>query len=517
MRVCYEFRQRTARACALALGLLSGLSATPGYAALEDGKWFLYSSKHFEVYSKLKEKVVAQRISDLEAFRAVVHLITGTTDKGEYNHPTKLVLLPTQSQIEGVYKIPGAAGFMRPGLRSNLLVIGKHHKSNILSSANEIAFHEYVHYLVRNATSFNYPTWYDEGFAELFSSTEFKDDRARFGVIPKKSAYSILSERRMPLAKVLSVNSTFSLPRRKRLPFYARSWLLVHYLQLSEQAGTQKLRSKSKDFLKKYNEGADPEKAFVEVFGMPLQTFDKELKAYEKTNLPSYSVPLDRLDYDKTHTRTRLTEAEIAYELAYQIVEQNPVYARKLFKRILKSAPEDARAIAGLGVTWQMQEDFKQARTYMEKAVALAPDDYLLHIEIADLIFAACVSSDWAECGWDQSRQSYAQHTETAYRLAPELLETKVNYARTLNILDRGDEVLPIAESAHALAPWNLQVLITLGIAQLQSNQLDQGEKTLNRALGWSGETPGIQAEIRKALMEVELNRRAKKVSTQEN
>jgi len=506
---------RTRQNFVFALTLLVSGYAGSTQAALENGKWHRYTSSNFEVYSKLKEKVVAERIKDLEAFRAVVHLITGIKDKGNYNHTTKLMLLPTQSQIQTVYKIPNASGFMRPGLRSNLMVIGKHHKRNLLSSANEIAFHEYVHYLVRNATSFNYPTWYDEGFADLFSATEFKEDHARIGVIPKKSAYSILEQRRMALADVLPVKSTRSLPKKKILPFYAQSWLLVHYLQLSDQANSENLRQKTNEFLKQYNQGAEPKKAFVEVFGMSLKSFDRELKAYEKLNLPSYGIPLEKLNYDKSYKKVGLSEDEITYEIAYQVITTNPTYARKLFKRILKASPTDARAMAGLGVTWQMEMDYTRARTWMKKALQLAPDDYILHIEMADLINVACSPSEWTKCGWNQPRQTYSQHSQTAYRLAPELLETKVGYSQTLNLLDRGDEVLPIAQSAYALAPWNLQVIILLGLAEVSSGQLDRGEKTLNRALGWSGETPEVQEEIRQALMQLEMLRLGQKKPTE--
>ena len=498
---------KTAVTPTLLATLLLSLLSVSSQAAIESGKWQRYNSKNFEVYSKLSEKLVAKRISDLEAFRVVVHMLTDTKDRGNYNHTTKLMLLSTQAEIDTVYKIEGASGFMRPGLRDNLMVVGKHDKRNLLSGANEIAFHEYVHYLMRNASPAIYPSWYDEGFAELLSSTEFKSGKARVGVIPKGSAYSLTLGARFPVAKMLPVTSTWSLPKRKRAAFYARSWLLVHYLYFSPAAREQNLGAKTVQYLERINRGESAEAAFHDAYGQTPEALETDLRDYEKAGLPSYSIPLEKLEVDVGYTKVALTKSEIAYELGYQILGNNPKRARKLFTRILKDEPTDARALAGLGVIEQIEGNYNAAADIMQSALKIAPDDYLLHIEMGDLLTGACQGSEWANCGFEQALKTSAKHFETAYQLEPDLLETNARYASALNEMGRAEEALPLLEKAATLAPWSQQVVMLLGSAHLSAGNLGDAEMYLRRALAWSGESPGNEKAIREALMQIQLIR----------
>ena len=131
------------RSAVLALLLAVGLVPMPVLGAIDSGAWYRYTSDHFEVYSKQPERLVAKRIQALEAYRGVVHLLTGHTDKKAAEHTTKLMLLSGSGEISNLYKVKQASGFMRPGLRSNLLVVAKKRKDSSLEQANEVAFHEY--------------------------------------------------------------------------------------------------------------------------------------------------------------------------------------------------------------------------------------------------------------------------------------------------------------------------------------------------------------------------------------
>ena len=51
-------------------------------------------------------------------------------------------------------------------MRQNLIALADYRGMD----SSQIIRHEYVHFVLRNATTIRYPTWYDEGFAEYMSS-----------------------------------------------------------------------------------------------------------------------------------------------------------------------------------------------------------------------------------------------------------------------------------------------------------------------------------------------------------
>ena len=311
----------------------------------------------------------------------------------------------------------------------------------------------------------------------------------------------------MALNRLLPAQSTSEFSMAGRQGFYATSWLLVHYLQFSPAAREQKLTEKMRELLKRHNNGRSSADEFEDVFSTSLDDFDKALKAYSESKLSRFGIPMDRVTFDGTYKKEALTKGQIAYEIGSQIVVRNPGYARKLFQRVLKKSALDARALAGVGVSWQMEEDYPKAREWVQRALDAAPNDYLIHIEMADLIAQACLRKNVPDCGWNDARQASFTHRKAAYELNPDLLETKVRYSQALRAQGRDNEAVPVLEAAQRLAPWNLQVVTALGLAHLATGNLDLAETYLERALGWSGKQPGVQNQVQAALTQVQLLR----------
>src|SRR5450759_1429496 len=96
-----------------------------------------------------------------------------------------------------------------------------------------VVFHEYAHQLMNGNLSVRTDPWFEEGFAEYFSSIEVDNKEARVGKIPEDT-YRILQQNGMmriaELFRVQQYSKTYNESGDHRSVFYAESSLLVHYL-----------------------------------------------------------------------------------------------------------------------------------------------------------------------------------------------------------------------------------------------------------------------------------------------
>lgn len=487
------------------LGITFLLCLSPGLAVagLEDGRWYRYTSAHFEIYSKLGEKVVAKRIRSLEAFRAVAYAVVGMEDRGDSGHTTKTYLL---SGLADARRLAGrqarVAGFMRPGLRQNVLVIGRP-QSRSLRSHDEIAFHEYAHYLMRNASSFRYPMWYDEGFAELLSTISIKEDHAVVGEIVLGAGYTLLRYGDMPVEQLVRRSPNADLNGLAIDKFYARSWLLVHYLSFSNADGVSE---KMVEYLTRYNGGETNAETFEQTFGLTFKEFDATLERYTRS-IPAYTISLDRMTFESQYQRERLTSQQIAYELGQVAVVTNPAYGRKLFRKILDDNPNDARALAGLATVEQMSEDYATAEALMREAISLDPEDYLLHIDLADLLLIACRSrNDSTPCTENPVLREASALYRRAFTLAPEDLEAQVRHATMQAQMGDPERAVALLKQASIRAPWSYEIIRSLGIAFAAAGQWSEARRQLNQALSWNADNPEEHGKIRMLMRQIAIN-----------
>lgn len=464
---------------------------------IEQDDWYRYQSSHFQVYSPLREARVAERIRDLEAFRALVHHVLGIPDARSFEHTTKFLLLPHPRDVNSVFRLPrGMIGFMQTGTRQNLMVATEpgHH---YLNSANEVMFHEYVHYVMHNASSFRYPGWYDEGFAEVLATANIEEESANLGHAPRSAAYVLLrGAGMMPVDELVSRGVVGGLSTTGLQQLYATSWLLVHYLTLSEAAREHGLGDKAAQYLALYNSGRGGPEAFQETLGVDFHQLEKDLVAYQGT-LPLWALPLSSIEFDGAYERQRLAAEEIAYELGYMVVETYPDYARKLFTSILDKEPDNARALAGLGVSHQFDGEHDQAERLMREALTVDEQDHLLHTELADLLRIRCRhDAGTGECTDAAVNREAEALYRRAYELNPDSAETIGNYGTILLDNDNAERALPLLEKAYHLLPSNYGLVLSLGLALAATGDLDAARMRLRQAAGWAVDEPEEHARV---------------------
>jgi hypothetical protein len=255
--------------------------ALPAQAKSE---WYKATSDHFVVYSEGTTDGVRAYIQKLENFDAVLSVTTGRISEPAAN---KLLVFVVPS-ISAVQRQMGGnasniAGFYRARMWGTIAVVPRRTggSGEYDLDAETVLFHEYVHhFMLQNAPS-AYPPWYVEGFAEYFSTTDFRTDGSIYVGYPAKHRfYGIAALPQFPVARLL-IPDERPMSADQRESFYGWSWLLTHYLRYAPDRSGQLL-----NYLKAYASGAAPTVA-ADAFG-PMAKLQTDLVKYRSQRRLSY-------------------------------------------------------------------------------------------------------------------------------------------------------------------------------------------------------------------------------------
>lgn len=350
-------------------------------------RWLEVKSPNFVVYSDAKRASVTKLVSDLEAFRYYLGYVTNVkvTDsaipliiyaggnRGSYRDLTqsrRTAGLYTNTP-DGVYAY---ADVSKPNSK--------------LVSGRQTLFHEYVHYFMAQFTSFNYPRWYREGFAEYLATFRIEDGTTYIGLIHQARVAELQSLGWMDFRYVFSAATKI----KGYGPFYAQAWLTVHFLQASEG-----WRPKLVDYLRRVNRGEPYPENLEAAFGMSARALGALVGAYwRKRKWPLRTFDSLKLDFASDIGVREMSEEET---LLVRIKGQLPLASnirvlrkmRKSLKKLLKMNPRaiDARTVAATAE--RDHGDPKIAARLTAEAAAIAPDSPLVlaaqgHLVLDDAI-----------------------------------------------------------------------------------------------------------------------------------
>ena len=162
--------------------LFAAAASTATFARDSEPKWIRVSSAHFAVLTDAGEKKGREVSLRLEQMRDVFGQLFLKT---KVQMPEPLDVIALQSDEEYIRVAPlrqgqpiSAPGFFLPGEDRNYIV---------LDLAAEDSWRAVSHDFARLFLSFNYPPtqdWFDEGFAQYFSSLKLGDNQAQIGGDP---------------------------------------------------------------------------------------------------------------------------------------------------------------------------------------------------------------------------------------------------------------------------------------------------------------------------------------------
>jgi Protein of unknown function (DUF1570) len=252
------------RSLAFLFLLLGTLSAS---AHDSTDHWFEVRTQHFVVLTDTNEKQAHRVASQFERMRAVFHIMMPTASDGA-GSPVIVLALKDKKEMQKLlpeaYLAKGAldvAGwFMRAPDKNYILLRldaqGPHPFATV--------YHEYTHFMTRNASAW-IPIWLSEGLAEFYQNTDIQDKEVLLGEPNSDDILYLRQNRLLPVITLLKVDQTspYYHEEQKGSVFYAESWALTHYIQISDaQKNTNRLQMYAELLMKKEDPIAAAQQAF---------------------------------------------------------------------------------------------------------------------------------------------------------------------------------------------------------------------------------------------------------------
>ncbi len=340
-------------------------AALPALAA-DSASWIEIRSPHFSVVTDAGEQRGRDAALRFEQIRAAFGVLF---QRMQVNLPTPLEIIAFRDAKEMRTVSPvwerktlTVAGLFQPSAERNFIVID-------LSAGHgwEVVFHEYVHLLL-NGNFPPMPAWFDEGFAEYFTTLKVSDREIDFGLVPDAEA-NALAGQWIDTSQVLAI--THDSPEYnesdRRNSFYAQSWLMVHYFM------SKKMMDSVSQYLQLTQQEKVPQReAFQRAFNMTPEQFDKTLRDYWRQSPTSFRVSapagFDKGPYAVSPTSDLDARAMLA-DLKYHLKDYQD-QGLKEFEGILKEQPDNLPANRALGYSYLMQGRFDDAAQCFRRIAA---------------------------------------------------------------------------------------------------------------------------------------------------
>lgn len=445
--------------------LASGL--VPCFAA---DRWIEVRSPHFSVVTDAGQRRGREVALRFEQMRAVFGTLIL---RSKVNIPVPLQIVAFKSAGGLRRFVPlwkgkpvELAGFYQMGEDRNFIALDL--------SANQglrTVFHEYAHLLLNG----NYPRtqlWFDEGFAEYYSTIEVRNKEVEIGR-PPASARLLLETSLMPLATLFAVtqnSQTYNESGDRRTLFYAQSWLVVHYL-----FDTGKLKETGTYFDLVLNQHVPVPEAIQRAFGMEPKQFDRQIGVYaHSSHLVAHTFEAPAGIDDAGYSITELEEADANAVLA-DLHLHSPQYAEQAvqeFEAVLQLNPNHAAAHRGLGYAYLRKSQFEQAGEHFRRASELDSTDARVHYYAALLMnLSGRLEDPWA----------MKKEAETAISLAPEFADA-YNLLAIANAAEGDLEAAVEAmKKAVRLSPRSDLYLLNLAQYSLMARKWDDAAALFER------------------------------------
>jgi len=470
-------------------------------------KWLQISSDHFLVITDGGQKKGHEVIARFEQMRTVFSQLL-MRQKVRLSEPIEI--LATDSPTTYAQLVPGANGQI-PGffLRSQdrvFIVLN----TGVQDSWRAIE-HPFAHYLL----DYNYPPtapWFDEGFAEYFSSLYFTSKKIELGSDPElawpgQPIYSEQGSGLKSLTEILDspvwLKSTDLLEMKNRVVnghegthrtlFYAQSWILFHYL-----LNQNKLADVGTYFDLVENQRVPIAQAVHQAFGVTPADLDQQVKDYfhslkalenslqDSKSVPApltpgpiaeSSLPFSVEDVSDSTKQLSLREADaLLAEMALRIPEHREDAFTQLEK--LMEDPKTATAVAHRGLSWAYLQkgDSRKAFEELQSALEVNPSDPWSHFGVALAAYQSAQKGKYI--------QGLANTMESLHFVLDEFRE----FAEGYNILGwarlaggGGNAAVEAMKMAVQLSPRDESYQLRLARAYLAAKKFDEAKATLDR------------------------------------
>ncbi len=374
-----QMPRRGLHAACICLTTALSLSAGGTNATEKEELWIRVRAPHFVVISNGTEKQARRTAEQFEQIRAVLQSAFpgARVDPGApitilaaKNELTLKTLLPEFWERKGSLH---PAGIFVTDQDKNYVALRQDVAGE---NPYQVIYHEYVHMLIRLNYG-NVPIWLNEGLAEFYGNTTIGERDVYLG------RYNQGHLRRLHEGKLLPLGTLFTVDRNsphyneadKTSVFYAESWALVHYLELSDEGQKQNLMVR---LLEQLQSSDNELEATEHALGDPAK-LQQELQDYiNRVGLVALRRNPPAQISEKEFVARALPAAEsLAIRGDFHLRLSHFTEARALLEAALRRDPELAMAHTSLGCLSLRLGDRERATTSFAGAVELDPRDSL--------------------------------------------------------------------------------------------------------------------------------------------
>jgi tetratricopeptide (TPR) repeat protein len=490
--------------------------------------WIRVSSSHFSVLTDGGENKGRELAVRLEQMRTVFAQLIMKT---RVNMPEPLDVIAFKTDKEYAQTAPirdgqpiSAPAFFLPGEDRNYIVLNLFEDDPWRGVTHEIA-----HLLLDH----NYPPtqpWFDEGFAEYFSSLRLDNKQARIGGDPE---LSVTGKQDLPGTQVESRNPPKSLSELLTSPvwlaisdlltarhdrsnyqegshhtlFYAQAWIAMHYL-----LNKNKLSETGTYFDLVENQKLPVEQAIQQAYGMTSTQFDQALKDYfhslgpslqTQTGQPASGIPNSAgsqfaLPVDNIGTSTKQVPDPEARALIAEMMVRLPEHRQQALQELnaMIAQPKTENAIAHRALAWMHLEskEYDAATEELSSALELDGQDSWVRYYLALVKYHAAESSGHPF----QGLSNMMQDLRAVLDWNPEMAEA---YSMLAMARVEGGGVNSAMEAIRAaiqLSPRNEGYLLNMAQIYMAGKKWDAATTLLERLKG--SQDPQIARAARKNL-----------------
>jgi tetratricopeptide (TPR) repeat protein len=475
-----------------------------GSTRSSEPKWIRISSAHFSILTDATEKKGRELSLRLEQMRDIFSQLFL---KNKLQLPEPLDVIALQSDEEYIRVAPLRQG--QPISAPGFFLHGDDRNYMVLDLAAEDSWRAVSHDFARLLLNFNYPPtqeWFDEGFAQYFSSLRLGDNQAQVGgdptqslpwnhalpghadASPAKSFTELLGRPWLPIPELFTLRPG---PTGYPPMFYAESWIVMHYL-----VHQNKLSDAGAYFGLVQIRKVPVAQAIQQAFGMSPAQFEQAVKDYFHSFPPSspaqlgtsatssggqfsqFPPPLGPLDVgggvlDVVDTQAQALVAEMAVRLP-----EHRDQAEKNLETVIADPKTDC-AIAHRALAWVRMErkEFDQADEELARARELDGKDTWAHYYLALAKFRAA-----------QSGQKPIEGVSNMIQDLVFVVDKEPDFAEAYNMLAlarlQGGGVhsaIDAIKVAIQLSPRSEQYLLNLAQIDLAGKRWDDATSLLER------------------------------------
>ncbi|HYD38748.1 MAG TPA: hypothetical protein VEA60_14110 [Allosphingosinicella sp.] len=385
-------------------------------------EWKEATTANFVVYSEGGEAQLRDFATKLEKFNHVLRTYHGVTAPPSPIR-LKVYLFPSIAAVgkmaggDGIagYYIRRARGLMMVGTRDRGAAASSDARTAALDrgiDAESILLHEYTHHFMYQYFPATYPTWYSEGFAEFWGSSDIlANDVVEIGLPANYRFNSFLFNRWLPLRRLLTAQSYADVPELDLL--YAEGWLLVR-----SAFDDARRRRQIQAYLNAINGGATYEEAMNKAFD-DLDALDSQLRDYAgKARFSVLRLPFKKIEVGPIAVRpvsaAENAMMELAIELAQGVLKREAAEFAGKVRGAASRFPGDPHALALLSEAERLAGNRDAAAAAADRLLAIAPNDArgLLQKGLAEMERLRAASPSDAKA-WDSARQLLVRASRT--------------------------------------------------------------------------------------------------------